>query len=156
MSNHDYYNSDLGAFGVPVIIFDPSGETPTGIQDKIAQQTDIMPTVLGMLHYDESYLAFGFDLINTPKEKLSAINHNNGIYQFVKNGYYLQFDGIKTTAVYALSDSTMRENLNGKLESQPEMEREMKAIIQQYMERIKTDQLVVDDSTSSSQHTEVR
>ena len=156
MSNHDYYNSDLGAFGVPVIIFDPSGETPTGIQDKIAQQTDIMPTVLCMLHYDEPYLAFGFDLINTPKEKLSAINHNNGIYQFVKNGYYLQFDGTKTTAVYALSDTTMTENLNGKLESQPEMEREMKAIIQQYMERIKTDQLVVDDSTSSSQHTEVR
>ncbi len=144
LSSHAYYTTDLGAFSVPVIIFDPSGETPTGIQDKIAQQTDIMPTILGMLHYDEPYLAFGFDLVNMPSEGLSAINHNNGVYRFVKNGYYLQFDGAKTTALYALSDSTQQHNLVGKTTVQAEMEREMKAIIQQYMERIKTDRLVVE------------
>jgi hypothetical protein len=53
----------------------------------------------------------------------------------------LQFDGQQTKAVFALSDSLMRTNLKGKIPQQPQMERELKAIIQQYMERMTQDRL---------------
>lgn len=143
MTNHTFYTTDVGSFCVPVIFFDPSGEiVQKGITDKIAQQIDIMPTILAALHYDEPFLAFGQDLFSTPQEETFAITYNGGIYQFIQNGYNLQFDGEKTAALYALKDSSQQNNLKD-LEEKPEMEQKLKAIIQQYMIRMKKDSLTV-------------
>ena len=147
MSDHDYYQTDLGGFCSPIIIFEPGRDAE--VQDKIAQQIDILPTVMGMLHYPKPYFSFGIDVLNTPADDTWAVNYMNGIYQYVKHGHVLQFDGERTKAVYALTDSLMQHNLIGdgrwkKEEGQkllPEMERELKAIIQQYMERMTEDRL---------------
>ena len=98
---------------------------------------------MGMLHYQKPYFGFGIDVLNTPAEDTWAVNYLNGIYQYVKQGYVLQFDGSQTKAVYALSDSLMKRNLIGKVPQQPQMERELKAIIQQYMTRMTQDKLSV-------------
>ena len=66
----------------------------------------------------------------------------NGIYQYVKHEHVLQFDGKNTRAVYALSDSLMLHNKVGQFQQQQQMERELKAIIQQYMERMTQDRLL--------------
>jgi hypothetical protein len=65
----------------------------------------------------------------------------NGIYQYVKYGHVLQFDGQQTKAVYSLDDRLMKKNLLGKVPQQQQMEQELKAIIQQYMERMTEDRL---------------
>jgi hypothetical protein len=65
----------------------------------------------------------------------------NGIYQYVKYGYVLQFDGQQTKAVYSLEDRLMKKNLMGRVSQQSIMEQELKAIIQQYMERMTEDRL---------------
>lgn len=141
MSDHAEYQTDLGGFCSPIIIYDPSH--PVGeIQDKIAQQIDILPTVLGMLGYGKPYVGFGIDVLNTPKEDTWAVNYLNGIYQYVRYGYVLQFDGTRTRAVYSLGDSLMRQDLKGSVGQQAKMERELKAIIQQYMVRMKQNQLL--------------
>ncbi len=154
LSDHAFYQTDLGGFCSPIVIYDPSAEGGEML-DKIAQQIDILPTVMGMLHYPKPYFAFGIDLLNTPKEDTWAVNYLNGIYQYVKNGHVLQFDGQKTVGLYALTDSLMKRNLLGKTKaaadsslftlhsSLPKMERELKAIIQQYMERMTQDRLTV-------------
>ena len=141
MSNHAEYQTDLGGFCSPIIIYDPSHPEGNTL-DKIAQQIDILPTVLGMLHYPKPYFGFGIDLLNTPKEDTWAVNYLNGYYQYVRYGYVLQFDGTSTTAVYSLDDKLMKHNLKGKVEEQQQMERELKAIIQQYMERMAHDKLL--------------
>ena len=156
MSDHAEYQTDLGGFCSPIIIYQPS--QPTGeVQDKIAQQIDILPTVLGLLGYTKPYLAFGIDLLSTPAEDTWAVNYLNGIYQYVKHGYVLQFDGTQSKALYALSDSLMQHNLLKKSEaaansslftfhsSLHEMELELKAIIQQYMERMTQNRLLTTD-----------
>ena len=126
MSVHKEYQTDLGGFCSPIIIYDP--QKPEGeMQDKIAQQIDIMPTVLGMLGYQKPYLAFGIDVLNTPAEDTWAVNYLNGVYQYVKHGEVIQFDG---------KEGVRREGVRSK-----EMERELKAIIQQYMERMTQDRL---------------
>ena len=138
MSNHAEYQTDLGGFCSPIIIYDPS--RPEGkTVDKIAQQIDILPTILGMLNYTKPYFGFGIDVLNTPKEDTWAVNYLNGYYQYVRYGYVLQFDGTSTTAIYSLDDKLMKNNIKGKVEIQQQMERELKAIIQQYMERMKQD-----------------
>ena len=140
MSDHAAYQTDLGGFASPIIIYDPS--RPTGeMCDKIAQQIDILPTILGMLYYPKPYFGFGIDMLNTPKEDTWAVNYLNGIYQYVKNDYVLQFDGQQTKAIYSLDDQLMRTNLKGKVREQEQMENELKAIIQQYMERMTQNRL---------------
>ena len=141
-SDHDFYQTDIGGFCSPIVIYEPSDSLQqVKMIDKIAQQIDILPTVLGMLHYDKPYFAFGIDLLNTPADSTWAVNYLNGIYQYVKSGHVLQFDGERTRAVYALSDSLMQHNLAGRLPQQAQMETELKAIIQQYMERMTQDRL---------------
>ena len=142
MSNHEEYKTDLGGFCSPVIFYDPTGEMGVGMRDAIAQQIDIMPTILGYLGYDQPYMGFGIDLLNTPAEDTWAVNYLNGIYQYVKYGYVLQFDGQNTKAVFRLDDSLMKQNLLGKVPEQQQMELELKAIIQQYMERMSQNRLL--------------
>ncbi len=139
-SDHAEYQTDLGGFCSPIIIYAPSASG--GMQDKIAQQIDILPTVLGLLGYHKNYLGFGIDVLNTPAEDTWAVNYLNGIYQYVKYGYVLQFDGTNTKAIYCLDDRLMKNNLKGKIEVQSQMERELKAIIQQYMERMSQNRLM--------------
>jgi len=141
LSDHEYYQTDIGGFCAPVIIYDPSSTNAPIVIDAIAQQTDILPTLLGMVGYDEPFLAFGCDLLNTPPEQTYAVNYLNGTYQYVKNGYLLQFDGKQARALYSLDDSLMQNNLVGQLPLQHDMEQELKAIIQQYMERMTEDRL---------------
>ena len=147
MSDHPEYQTDLGGFCSPIIVYEPGREAE--VLDKIAQQIDILPTVMGMLHYQKTYFGFGIDLLNTPAEDTWAVNYMGGIYQYVKHGHVLQFDGQNTRSIYALSDSLMQHNLmeDGRWKTedgktiQPQMERELKAIIQQYMERMTQDRL---------------
>ena len=153
LSDHAYYQTDLGGFCSPIIIYEPGNEErQPEIQDKIAQQIDILPTLMGMLNYPKPYFGFGIDVLNTEKEDTWAVNYLNGIYQYVKHGYVLQFDGERTKAMYELGDSLMEKNLLGvrsqesgvrRLEAgvKEEMEQEVKAIVQQYMERMTEDRL---------------
>ena len=142
MSDHLEYQTDLGGFSSPIIIYEPGNDERTPeIQDKIAQQIDIMPTLMGMLGYHKPYVAFGIDLLNTAADDTWAVNYLNGIYQYVKHGHVLQFDGHHTQAVYALTDSLMQKNLLERCPQRQQMERELKAIIQQYMARMTQDRL---------------
>ena len=141
MSSHAEYQTDLGGFCSPIIIYDPSKPEGT-MQDKVAQQIDILPTVLGLLGYQKPYFAFGIDVLNTPADDCWAVNYLNGIYQYVRYGYVLQFDGTKTKAVYRLDDRLMQNNIMGKVNMQAQMEREVKAIVQQYMERMTQNRLM--------------
>lgn len=139
-SDHAEYQSDLGGFCSPIIIYDPS--QPEGhIEDKVAQQIDILPTVLGMLRYQKPYFGFGIDVLNTPTDETWAVNYLNGIYQYVRYGYVLQFDGTNIKGIYKLDDRIMLHNLVGKVPQQSQMERELKAIIQQYMMRMTKNRL---------------
>ena len=92
--------------------------------------------------YDKPYMAFGCDLLNTPAEDTWAINYLDGIYQYCKGDYVLQFDGQQTIGFYALKDYQMKKNLKGLMPEQRQMEKEVKAIIQQYMARMIDNRLV--------------
>lgn len=145
MRGYDEYRSDIGAFYGPVLFFDPSGNIVPGKRDGIVQQIDIMPTMLDYLGYDKPYIAFGCDILNTPEADQWAVNYTNGIYQYVKGGYVLQFDGERPMALYAITDHLQSHNLlPGEEAIASAMARELKAIIQSYMDRMLTDSLTTD------------
>ena len=144
-NTHLYYKTDQGLYSIPIIFYTPDGSLETGVkQGVIAQQIDVLPTLMGMLGYDKPYIAFGCDLLHTPAAQTWAFNYNNGVYQYFKGNFLLQFDGQKTKALYRFkTDPLLKQNLAGKLPNQSQLENELKSLIQQYMHRMTTNTLIM-------------
>lgn len=147
----DEYKTDAGLFGVPIIFYYPAGNK-SGVDSlrgfdsaRVAQQADIMPTVLGFLGCDSPFVAFGCNLLDTPACDTYVVNFNNGFYQFFKGDYLLQFDGNESLGLYRFrSDVFLKDNVMDELPVVlADMEKELKAIVQQYMERMNQNQLIV-------------
>ena len=140
---HDEYKTQVGLFRIPILFFDPSGEMPVGCCDGIAQQIDIMPTLLNYLGYDHPYIAFGKDLLNTSPEEAWAFNWEH-IPQFIQGDYTLLFDGEKVKGFYDYRDDPLlQHDLQGTSAEQQQMTRRIKAILQSYMQRMKDNNITV-------------
>lgn len=144
-NTHPYYKTDQGLYSIPIIFYTPDGSLETGVkQGVIAQQIDVLPTLMGILGYDKPYIAFGCDVLRTPAAQTWAFNYNNGVYQYFKGDLLLQFDGQKTKALYRFkADPLLKQNLAGKLPNQSQLENELKSLIQQYMHRMTTNTLIM-------------
>ena len=144
LSEHPDYQSDYGNFRVPVIFYCPS-DSLEGTRKAIAQQSDIFPSILGYLGYDKPIISFGQNLFNTPDSLTWAATFQNGLYSYYQGDYLLQFDGENETALFTYkSDPTLKNNLKGSLpQTEQEMTKKLKALIQQYLEHMTTRSLVV-------------
>jgi phosphoglycerol transferase MdoB-like AlkP superfamily enzyme len=81
--------TSIGAFVIPIIYYDPSGDMRPGIDaQQVTQQTDIMPTLLAYLHYNKPYFAFGSDAFSDDSTRF-ALNFN-GFYNIYRGDYVLQ------------------------------------------------------------------
>ncbi|MCR4994246.1 MAG: sulfatase-like hydrolase/transferase [Bacteroidales bacterium] len=142
-TTHAKYKTELGHFRVPILFFDPSGELPTGCVDGIAQQIDIMPTLLNYLGYDRPYVAFGKDLLHTPAAETWAFNYFN-VPQLIRGSHLLQFNGHQTTGFYDYrQDPLLQHNLEGQSPDEASMVLQTKAILQSLMERMKGNEMTI-------------
>jgi len=112
----------------------------------IIQQTDIIPSLLSYMNYDKPFLAFGENVFN--KNRINFSVSYTGGYRWIEDDYLLFFDGIKTRSLYNYKkDRLFKENL---VDKNPEivakLERNLKAFIQQYNNRLIRNQLTVRDS----------
>ena len=142
-TTHAEYKTEVGHYRIPIIFYDPSGEMPTGCHEGIAQQIDIMPTLLGYLGYDRPYVAFGKNLLETAPEDTWAVNWQQ-TPMLIKGDYALMFDGNQTTAVYDYrKDPLLKHNLKDQPGNWEPMVKQLKAIMQSYMDRMKNNQVIV-------------
>ena len=144
-----FYCTTLGNYCVPIILYAPGDASLRGYdEERVVEQIDIMPTVLSYLHYDQPYIAFGRDMLNGKADEGFALHWlpESSSYEYVWGDYALQFDGKQVTSAYAYrTDSTFSNNV---LSSMPpaildRMQRQMKSVIQQYMQRMTSDKLTV-------------
>ena len=142
--------TDLGFYKIPVIFFKPDNSLAAYDQQHIVQQIDIMPTVLGYLHYDQPYVAFGRDAFHDSAEPFS-FNYKDNVYQLVEGDHLLQYDGNKAVGLFNFkTDKMLKTNLlDQKLPVQDSLETKMKAILQQYNNRMIGDSLTVKASPIS-------
>ena len=139
-----YYKNKLGNYAIPIIFYHPSDSAFIGKSNIIAQQTDIFPTIMDYLAYDEPFICFGNNLLNDSADHFT-VNYINGIYQIIKDDYLLQFDGNKPIAFYDIkSDSLLQNNLIKNTVKLQELETYLKAIIQSYQEKLIENRLTVD------------
>ncbi len=143
-SEYPEYQTEVGKFRVPIIFYTPSGELK-GRRNAVAQQTDILPTILGYLGYDRPFICFGQNLLTTKDEDTFAANYINGIFQFIKGDYVIHFDGNELMAMYNYkTDTGLKENLKDRYpDIASSLTAQLKAVIQQYMERMNEKSLVI-------------
>jgi phosphoglycerol transferase MdoB-like AlkP superfamily enzyme len=143
---YPYYQSDIGQYAIPLLFFKP-GSDLQGKSTVIAQQTDVLPTVMNYLGYDKNYLAFGSDLLDSNSTAAHfSIHYISGFYGLMKDGYYLESNGTKSTALYnMIKDQLQTNNLVGKeIDVQKRMEVFLNAYLQQYNNRLIENRLMVD------------
>ena len=154
LSDHDEFRTSIGVYAAPILFFDPSGQLPRGCYEGVAQQIDIMPTLLNLLGHNYGYIAFGKDLLDSNTSPHWAVNYNNGIYQWVQDSLLIQYDGQTTLSLYNYeADPLLRHNLlhsPAHTTQLHDMEQQLKAVVQSYMERMTSNQLLYDTATDST------
>jgi phosphoglycerol transferase MdoB-like AlkP superfamily enzyme len=143
---YPFYQSNVGQYAIPMLFFRP-GNQLTGKSDRLAQQTDVMPTVLNYLGYEKGYLAFGSDILDTTgSQPRFSVHYISGLYGMMKDGYYIEYDGQKTTSLFDLKNDLMqRNNLAGRVpEVQGRLEKFLVAYLQQYNNRLIENRLIVE------------
>lgn len=129
------YKTSLGSFTVPLIFYFPKGELK-GMRNEIAQQIDVMPTLLGLIGYPHPYVAFGQDLLRR-KDGQMALGYVNANYQLVMGEHVLYFNGQPVGLYQWQQDSLLLHNLLGTDSVlQHQMTRKLEAFIQQYNTRM--------------------
>jgi phosphoglycerol transferase MdoB-like AlkP superfamily enzyme len=135
-------DNSLGMFQIPILFYHPGDSSLKGVSPRIVQQIDIMPSVLDYLGYSKPFVSFGKSIFsNTPS---FAVYYLSGLYKFIKGDYLLTFDGEQSLSLHSTLPGKINENI---IKQSPEiaqsMEKELKAIIQQYYTRLKENRLVV-------------
>ncbi len=137
------FQNNYGSYSIPIIFYRPDGELQ-GIKHKIAQQIDIMPSILSYLNYDGEFIAFGNNLFDETKESF-AFNTAGSTYQIFMNDHLLNMVDNKSVGLYNFkSDRLLEKNLvNKDTLVQKDLETLLKAVIQTYNSRLIDNDLVV-------------
>ncbi len=131
-----------GSAAVPVIFFRPDNSL-SGYRPEIVQQTDIMPSVLGYLQYNQPFVAFGRNVFSAESEPF-ALTWRDG-YNYFEDEWMIAFDGREVKGLYNFArDPMLQSNV---MQNQPErvfhMLEKTKALIQQYNNRMIDNRLVI-------------
>ncbi len=140
----EQYKTSVGAFSVPMILFDPRGELTGERTGKTVQQADVLPTLVHLLGIDYPMVAFGHNMLSDSEDHF-AINALDNTYQMIRGDYVLQYDGQQVVALYnKATDPMLRNNLRGQLGSlEAELVRLMQAYLQSYTNRMRDNRMVV-------------
>lgn len=137
-----FFNTSAGIYSIPLLFYSPGRILPA-ISHKITQQTDILPSTLDFLNYNEKFVAFGQSVFSGDPHGFS-INYMNNIYQIITEENILQFDGDESSGFFNFkNDLLLKNNILAKdSASVKPLEQKLKAIIQSYNYRLINNKLV--------------
>lgn len=138
----EYYTS-ANRFAIPIVFYKPDGSLK-GLDNGLAQQIDIMPTVLSYLNYPHPYIAFGNNLFDKKSQRF-AINYIQDSYQFLIGDHVVYMTDELITAIYnRKEDPELTNNMLGTVDIQEDKQL-MKAIVQQFNNRMADNRLVIEN-----------
>lgn len=130
------YNKVINRSAIPILIYTPD-ERLKGVNNELAQQIDIYPTILDLIGYEKPFRSWGRSLLGDQQVKPFVINYSGNQYQFMRGNYICTFDGKNVTGFYDINDKALEKNLISRMNKEM-MEEEIacKAFIQDYFEKI--------------------
>lgn len=135
------YKTNVGVFAGTFIMYKPDGSLKE-VNNDLVEQIDIMPSILGYLNYDKPFIAFGRNTFDSSSEPF-VITYTSSTYQLMMGDYLYLYNGLKGVGLYDYKNDVMlTKNIFGqKPEIEAKMEAKVKAIIQQYNNRMIGDKL---------------
>lgn len=133
-----YYQTSHGKYAIPLFVFDATKNEKDSLPILVNTTIDhlgIMPLILNKVTPPKStYFSFAGN---------GAIQFDGGIYQLIQYPFVLTFDGTKSIGFYDVQqDSLMQQNLielkTAPLNEVQQMEKYLKAVIQQYNHKLIT------------------
>lgn len=147
-AGRDDYNTEMGRFLIPIFFFTPGGQLPAVCdRQKLMQQVDITPSILGLLNYQKPYFSFGKDVFEQDSSKYVnyVFNDRNSNSMYYLDTLMIEYRNNELYGIFDYKkDFTLQDNLiarRDEFEQLPFMESQIKAIIQQYVERMKKNSL---------------
>jgi phosphoglycerol transferase MdoB-like AlkP superfamily enzyme len=133
---HEETRTAKGNTAILYFMFTPD-HSVKGRYEHVTQQVDIMPTTLGLMGYQKPYFAFGRDVFNEPDRKPMVVNCVQQTFQALTDSLSLYFDGERRLYVYSANDTLQQYNILNKDDaSQGVLERDLKAVLQSYYDRV--------------------
>ncbi len=136
-AHRESYKNAIGRYKIPIIFYAPGDKSINKIENKLIQQTDILPSLMAYLGYEKPFVCFGKNVFSKNSNNF-AFNYNNSTYQWYEDEYILQFDGNKTKSMFNfVNDSLLKKNLiNVEVKKKTILENHLKGFIQQYQNRM--------------------
>lgn len=134
------YKTSVGAFRIPIILFDPQGRLK-GQSAETVSQMDLGPTLLDLVGNTAPFVSFGNNAFD-PSRPHVAITPASG-YQMIQSPWVLQYDGQRIIGLYRTdTDPGLQRNV---AEANPEvrdrMLRYLQAWLQSYSSRLNENRL---------------
>ena len=147
VSYRDDYNNEMGRFLIPIFFYTPGGQLPVMCDTKrLIQQTDITPTLLGLLNYQKPFFSFGKDVFDNSENYVNYVfNDRNGNSMYYLDDLMIEYSGNQLIGIYEYKkDFSLKNNLLDKKDQYPQlpfMQQQMEAILQQYITRMEDNKL---------------
>jgi len=124
------YKTNVGKHQIPLLFYKPNSNLK-GKYSKVVQQTDILPTVMDYLNFDEPYTAFGKSAFDTLRPRYASM-FSGGFYEIVNDSLFLSFDGENTVGMYNYKkDVFLKNDIKDQFEAESVLlEKQIKAQIQ--------------------------
>lgn len=133
---YDGYKKVINRRAVPILFY-RSNNSLRGVNNELAQQIDIYPTLLDLIGYDKPFRSWGRSLVADDDVVPFAINYNASQYHMLRGNYICTFDGKQATGFYDINDKSLERNLiANRTPEMDETEKACRAFLEDYFERI--------------------
>ncbi|MEM6967021.1 MAG: LTA synthase family protein, partial [Bacteroidota bacterium] len=138
------YKTKVGAHQIPLLFFKPNA-TLKGNYHGLVQQTDILPTILDYLNFDEPYVAFGQSAFDTTTDRYGYL-YGGGFYQILNDSIWLSFDQKNIVGVRNYkNDVLLKHDIAGKYQDlQATLTQQLQAAIQVHHRAMARNKMAVD------------
>lgn len=130
ISEDQFYSNSVGQYAIPILFYIPSQKGM--IYKKVAQQIDIMPSILDLLNYDKPYYAFGKSLWSNDRKPI--VYYNSPYFHLINDSMMYVFNNYTITETYNYKqDSLLTKSLQGLYKKEEtEATNYLKALTQNY------------------------
>ncbi len=137
-----WYMNPAGRFAIPILFFTPDGSL-SGTDSTVAQQLDILPSVLDLVGYEGRVGAFGRSLFRNDRPG-RAIIHLGGVFKIIEGDRMLLFDGMRAKGLFDYQTDTLFSNDLTAAEpgEAARMERVLRAYMQQHADALLHNRMV--------------
>lgn len=133
------YEKAMNRFAVPLVFYSPNSKyNLKGVNNEVAQQIDIYPTLADLMGYNKKIRSWGRSLVSDKAYPSLIVNSDSTSEQFIIGNYMYRFDGKEIIGVYDKTDFGFEKNLVSKINNPEVTKGKMlaKAWYQDYMDRV--------------------